>query len=137
MESYGGTVAGRTALSRASLLEVPVVGPETPAREVLDLLEAEGRRVVVVDEGRVPLGVISDKDLLPLLDPKARHRLDGMTAKSLMREVPTISQDATIEEALSWMVEHRRQRLPVVDSAGAYVGMLSREELLRILIPSR
>ena len=52
-----------------------------------------------------------------------------------MRTVPTISQDASVEEALEWMVEHSRKRLPVIDRGGQYVGMLSREELLRILAP--
>ena len=52
-----------------------------------------------------------------------------------MRVIPTMVQSESVEEALGWMVEHRRQRLPVVDEEGAYMGMLSREELLRILAP--
>jgi len=135
LERYGATVDGKTPVARAHLLDVPTVSPDAPALEVLDLIDSEGQRVVVLDDGRIPLGVISDKDLLPLLGEERKRRANDLEARSLMRTVPTIAQDASVEDALQWMVEHRRKRLPVVDDRGAYVGMLSREELLRILAP--
>ena len=135
LEGYGATVAGTSPVSRANLLDVPTVSADTPAREVLDAIDKEGRRVVVLDQAGGFAGVISDRDLLPLLDSKTRHKIDEATAGSLMRTIPTISMNESIEEALRRMVEHRRQRLPVVDGDGKYVGMLSREELLRILTP--
>lgn len=135
LEGYGARVPGSTPIAGADLLEVPRVSPSTPAREVLDAIDQEGRRVVVLDETGRFLGVISDRDLLPLLDPKSRHKIDELTAGSLMRVIPTIAHSESVEEALRWMVEHRRQRLPVVDEEGTYIGMLSREELLRILAP--
>jgi CBS domain-containing protein len=137
LEGYGVTVAGNTPISQTSLLDVPTVSPDTPAREVLHAIDKEGRRVVVLGENGAPVGVISDRDLLPLLDPKSKRRLDDLTAGSLMRTVPTIVKDESVEDALLWMVENRRQRLPVVDGDGRYVGMLSREELLRALAPDR
>jgi CBS domain-containing protein len=136
-ESYGVGVPGNVSLGQACLLDVPAISPGTSARQVLGLIDQEARRVVVVDDGRVPLGIISDRDLLPLLDPKHQHRIDELSAADLMRTVPTMRQDSTVEDALSWMVEHRRQRLPVVDDEGRYVGVLSREELLRILSPEQ
>jgi CBS domain-containing protein len=135
LERYGARVPGSTPVGRADLLDVPKVSPDTPAREVLDAMDQERRRVVVLDDAGLFLGVISDKDLLPLLDPKSKHKIDELTAGSLMRVIPTMVQSESVEEALRWMVEHRRQRLPVVDGEGMYIGMLSREELLRILAP--
>jgi CBS domain-containing protein len=135
VESYGATVPGTTPVSQANLLDVPTLSPESSAREALDAIDPEGQRVVVVNQLGAPLGVISDRDLLPLLDPKSKHKVDEVTAGALMRTVPTIMKDVSAEEALRWMVEHRRKRLPVTDAGGCYVGMLSREELLRILAP--
>jgi CBS domain-containing protein len=134
-EQHGASVPGTMLVGEADLLVVPTVPPETPIRDVLEDFDREARRVVVLDEQGAPLGVLSDRDLLPLLDPKNKKKLDGLTARSLMRTVPTIRRGAGIDEALVWMVEHRRQRLPVVDADGKYVGMLSREELLRIVTP--
>lgn len=135
LRRYGVTVAPVTRVGQASLMEVPVVSPDTEAALLLDLIDNEGQRVVVVDGSGCPLGVVSDRDLLPLLDSKGGERGRGLTAGSIMRDVPTISEDASVEDALDWMVAHRRKRLPVVDAAGGYVGMLGREELLRILAP--
>jgi CBS-domain-containing membrane protein len=135
LKRYGAGVASTTPVGRASLLEVPTVSPDAAAETVMDLIDAEGQRVVVVDGAGRPLGVVSDRDLLPLLDPKNKNRAGELTAASLMRTVPTVTQNTGVEEALDWMVEHRRKRLPVVNGEGRYIGMLSREELLRILAP--
>ncbi len=135
LRQYGAMVAGTTPIGQANLLEVPTVSLDTPARDLLDLIDGEGRRIVVVDADRRPLGVISDRDLLPLLDPGREDRMSRLTSASLMKTVPTITQKTGVEEALEWMVEHRRKRLPVVDDEGKYMGMLSREELLRIFAP--
>jgi CBS domain-containing protein/PII-like signaling protein len=135
LKRYGAAVASTTPVRQADLLDVPTISPDTVADEVMRILDNEGQRVVVVDAERRPLGVISDRDLLPLLDPGRRDKARSLTAGSLMRNVPAINEDAGVEEALGWMVEHRRKRLPVVDGEGKYVGMLSREELLRMLAP--
>jgi CBS-domain-containing membrane protein len=136
LESYGVKVPGTTPVGATRLLQVPTVTPDTPALEVLNLLDGEGQRVVVLDERGAPMGVISDRDLLPLLSDKEARRAHELTAASLMRtDIPAVQEDASVEHALSLMVELRRKRLPVVDAGGRYLGMLSREELLRILAP--
>jgi CBS domain-containing protein len=136
LESYGAKVPGATPVGATTLLQVPTVTPDTPALEVVNLLDGESQRVVVLDERGAPAGVISDRDLLPLLGDKGARKARELTAAALMRtDIPAIQEDASIEQALSLMVELRRKRLPVVDGNGRYLGMLSREELLRILAP--
>ncbi len=135
LKRYGAKVAASTPVGEANLLDVPTVSADTPARKLVDFIDNEGQRVLVLDERSSPLGVISDRDLLPLLDPRRKEQTQHLTARSLMRTVPVITQQTSVEEALDWMVKHQRKRLPVVDGEGRYVGMLSREELLRILVP--
>jgi Predicted transcriptional regulator, contains C-terminal CBS domains len=43
----------------------------------------------------------------------------------------TAPQDAPVEEAIRLMTTHRLKRLPVIDGKGRYLGMLSRDALLR------
>lgn len=135
LKRYGASVPGSVPVSRALLLEVPTVSPGTGASEVMNLIDNPAERVVVLDEQGRLQGVISDRDVLPLLDPKRAAEMGRLTAASLMRKVSTIAQHATVDEALSWMVEHRRKYLPVVDEEGKYLGLLSRTELLRVLLP--
>ncbi len=133
LRSYGVSVSGQTAVGEVELLQVPTVPPDTPAPQLFDLLDEEGQRIVVVDERGAPLGVISDKDLLPFLDPRSKERPDKKSARDLMRTVPVLPEQTSVEDAIGWMVEQRRKRLPVVDSNGVYMGMLSREFMLRLL----
>ena len=46
-------------------------------------------------------------------------------------EVQTVGPDATIEAAISIMTERRVSGVPVVDEAGALVGILTEGDLLR------
>jgi CBS domain-containing protein len=133
LRGYGVSVSGQTAVGEVELLQVPTVSPETPAPRLFDLLDEDGQRIVVVDERGAPLGVISDKDLLPFLDPRSTQQLEKKTARDLMRTVPVLPEHTSVETAIEWMVEHRRKRVPVVDPAGVYKGMLSRELMLRVL----
>lgn len=55
-----------------------------------------------------------------------------MRAREIMsRHVITISADASLQEAIGVMVRHNISGLPVVDSGGKLVGMLSEGDFLR------
>jgi CBS domain-containing protein len=132
LQSYGVAVPGSTAVDAAKLLDIPSVSPETPALSVIDLIDNEGERVVVVNEEGAPMGIIADRDLLPLLGPeisKARH----LSAGDLMTAVPVITRETSIDQALELMVEQRIKRLPVVDDRGRYLGTLGREQVLHMI----
>ncbi|RIK45152.1 MAG: hypothetical protein DCC55_00425 [Chloroflexi bacterium] len=136
--------------------DVPTVGPQAQLEAIVRALEvSRRRRVVVVDEGRRVLGIITDGDLLrrsqqtppaglitrlrnlvtgrqdrPPLLPDA-----GVTAAHLMTTpVITIHTDTPLGEALRLMLAHQIKRLPVVDEHGRLVGMLGRTSLLRGLL---
>lgn len=136
LRDYGVGIPGATTVGSIPLLQVPTVDPDTPALDLVDLIDREGQRVVVLDEDGGPQGIISDRDLLPLLGNKGIKKGRDLKAASLMHtDLPLVLESATIDEALDLMVDLRRKRLPVVDPQGRYRGMLSREELLRVLGP--
>ncbi len=134
LAGYGVLVPPTCPVSDTTLLQVPAVAPETPATEVIDLIDDIGQRVVVVGPEGAPLGVISDRDLLPLLQMRERHRTDLSAADIMRTDVPVLGLEVSVEQALDLMVAGPYKRLPVVDERGVYVGMLSREELLRVIV---
>ena len=112
------------------------------------------QRVAVVDDAGRLLGVIADSDLMRyfkpdlegfrallarLTDPFRKdsagslaERLRTTSASEVMDgNAPTIREDHLIEEAIRMMTEQRLKRLPVVDKAGVFKGMISRDSLLR------
>ncbi len=128
--------------------DVVTVRPDTPLREVASILVEHGISGVPVvgDDGDV-VGVVSEGDILikergperrkgvlaRLLDPhrgdrkpRARTAGEAMTAPA-----KTIAPWRSLSAAAAQMLEEGIKRLPVVDSDGKLVGILSRADLVR------
>jgi CBS domain-containing protein len=126
--------------------------PSTPYKELVRLLaERHVSAVPVVDDERHVLGVVSEADLLlryaqpadtfqRFLLASRRQRLErlkarGATATELMTwPVVTIGPDADVAEAARLLRRHLIRRMPVVDSAGRLVGMISHSDVLKIFL---
>lgn len=66
----------------------------------------------------------ADKDLV--------QRLGSTTAFNVMcADVLTVPEDMLIEGAIRLMTEKRLKRLPVIDDAGRFKSMISRNSLFR------
>jgi CBS domain-containing protein len=101
---------------------------------------------VLDDQGRV-IGVVSEGDLLVKEAVQAdgasllaalRHlredaKAGGITAGDLMTgPAVTIGPDAPVEEAARLMYDRRVKRLPVVNTAGRLLGIISRVDVLTV-----
>ncbi len=136
---------------------VVTVDRMTPYKEVTVLMaEHKISAVPVLFLGRHVAGVVSEADLLSVLDERARaaqlesggrlhwHVGDkkhlGLTAGELMTSpAVTIHPDATLPSAARLMNSRRVKRLPVVDSGGGVfggnlVGIVSRCDLLSVFL---
>ena len=126
--------------------EVVVVRSETTFKELAAALRRYrvSALPVVDDAGRV-LGVVSEADLLvkeALADPglvaelvhhKDVRKAEGLTAGDLMTCPPvTAAPDDSIEQAARMMHFMRVKRLPVVNSGGQLVGIVSRADVLAV-----
>ncbi len=118
------------------------------AKRAVDLVEAtesvhvaahrmDARNVgalVAVDGENRPIGILTDRDLaLRVLgaakDPGATRVRDVWTPDPI-----TIRVDLSVEEALARMRSRGVRRLPVVDDAGALVGIVTLHDILGLLV---
>lgn len=136
--------------------DTQAVSPETTLNEVIRIIGLDDiQRVAVVDPAGKLLGLISDRDLLRYFKPEQegiwyllakikhpfrqdacqtnlRQCLSGISAGSVMTtELITVREEMLIEEAIGLMIDKGLKRLPVVDAAGRFKGMISRDSLLR------
>jgi len=132
--------------------KVFAVRPETPFKEVVQLIEANGISAVpVVDvtdaDGRV-VGIVSEADLM-LKDEYEGEGRSGMrysyaevvtagrdAAAFMTRPVITTRPGASLAEAARLMHRGGVKRLPVVDEAGRLLGIVSRGDLLKAFLRS-
>ena len=137
-----------------------VVGPEAPVDEVLRMM-AQGDEdvVLVVNEGRRCIGIITDTDLViyeeegdihiphyveimggvVFLEPlrKFEEKVKKAVAKrarELMTEDPvTADVTASAHEAAKVVIESHHNHLPVVEH-GVLVGLITRADVLAALV---
>lgn len=124
------------------------VTPETPVRELLDLMRRHRLKAVpVVGEKREVLGLVTDRDVLRHLLPSMLRgggaeqddsgsgstRAEEVRVREIMsRSVMCISEDQALTEVASIMVNKDSERMPVV-SEGKLTGFLTRADIIRKL----
>jgi len=87
---------------------------------------------VVVVEGQKPVGIITDRDLALALG--ARGVASGAPVQNVMTApVRTIPEAAGIFGATQCMRDAGVRRLPIVDKDGHLTGIVSLDDLLRLL----
>lgn len=144
------------SVAELMITDVATVAPGASIEAVLHALEQNNRRrVIVVDEQRRVLGIITDKDILrrsrlrshptllhriqrllgvddearELLPPSSERAVDLMTTP-----VYSVRADTPLPKALHLMIQHNIKRMPVVNDSGQLLGLLGRNSVLRGLI---
>ena len=114
-------------------------------KEAFGLMKSLGiRHLPVVKEG-ILKGIVTDRDLRrPKISDvfKSWNELyrigdDIQVADIMVRSVRTISEGALIKEAARIMVEKRIGALPVTDSKGKLVGIITESDILRAFVAGK
>lgn len=124
----------KTTVGTIMTRHVVTVSMEDSLRHVRDVFESvRFHHLVVVDHGRV-MGVLSDRDLLKHLSPfvgKTTERVQDVSTLNkrvhqvMSRRLVSCREGTMLAEAGRLMLDHRVSCLPVVDEAGACVGIVT------------
>jgi acetoin utilization protein AcuB len=117
-----------------------MIAPETPAPEAEKIMfENKIRHLPVVGDGKRLLGLLTrtqlsvpPSDLGSLNVWEISRLLSNLQVKDVMlkhKELVTIGQDATLEEAAQEMLNHKVGCLPVVDDS-IVIGIITENDLL-------
>jgi CBS domain-containing protein len=100
------------------------------AGNVATVMKEQNVGSVVVEAEGAPVGIVTDRDLaMKVLEPREDPR--ELTAGDIMSEHPTtVHEDDGVFEVTQVMSEKKVRRLPVVDSEGAIVGIVTLDDLL-------
>jgi CBS-domain-containing membrane protein len=137
---------------------VLTVAPDTPVGQIAHLLrERHISGVPVLDAAGKVIGIVTEIDLikrharlhfpvyLPFLESlvfleSPRHyqeevrRALGTTAQEIMTQpVRTARPDTDVQDIATMMVEERSNPIPILDGAGALVGIVSHTDIVRLV----
>lgn len=121
----------RTSPIRSDIVSSPVITSRTTVATALRLLREHDVAALPVCDGERFVGLVFEKGLLRLtpsdmttLDVyELRDVLDRLTVARVVERVPSISADASLEDAAVLMRTGRHEVLPVLDG-GRFVGLL-------------
>lgn len=117
--------------------EVVIVQRDATVHEAAKLMRQHHvGDVVVVEERkgvRVPVGIVTDRDLVvEIMAPELVQTV--ITVGDIMgSELATVKDSMGIYESIQYMRVEGVRRLPVVDSKGGLVGILTLDDLLELL----
>jgi CBS domain-containing protein len=125
-------------LNSICMLDVACCSPRTTALEAAYLMRHKhtGDLVVIDDGGEdkaAPLGIVTDRDIV--VEVLGKGLDPGVTLVGTLIRTPVViaNQGEDTSHALERMRIHGVRRLPVVNDAGALVGIVTVDDLLKRL----
>lgn len=112
--------------------DVEVCGPDSTLGDAAAVMWRRDCGVVpVVDEGGRVVGVVTDRDICMALSMRGQRATEVRVAEVMARGVETCTPVDDVGEALEALARRQVRRLPVVDSRGHLVGILSLNDIIR------
>jgi CBS domain-containing protein len=122
------------------LKDVVTVSPEMKVREVEALFEKYDYYSFPVVEGGKVMGIVTKLDFLrhfiftpSSIVPQYDRLLDDNIRRIMNPKVFTVSMDTPLTRVLELMVETRIRSFPVVDVDNRLLGVISREDIMKML----
>ena len=113
------------------------IAPDATVYDALVLMAREEIGALLVMDGARVVGVLSERDYARKIILKARSSKETHVNEIMKSPPITISDDCSVSEAMRIMTEHRIRHLPVVDTSGALLGMISIGDLVKWIITSQ
>jgi len=125
------------------------VNEDSSILETAELMKKQKVRRFPVLRGGQLIGIVTDRDLRSAapsqvisfdaqereLMPELHSLLSGITVKEVMsRKVATIRPEQTIVAAAQLMLERRISGIPVVDSRGGLLGIITETDIFKVLV---
>lgn len=106
---------------------------DTPMYKVIDLmLQHQVSGLPVVAEDMTLVGIITEKDILPLFDQAKLS--ESITVEHLMKtEVVSFNENDGLEDICRCLLENDFRRAPVVTS-GKVIGIISRPDITKHIL---
>ncbi|MGC8662665.1 MAG: cyclic nucleotide-binding/CBS domain-containing protein [Candidatus Micrarchaeia archaeon] len=87
--------------------------------------------VVIVDKKNIPIGIVTEGDIIRRLISKKRNILFSNASHVMSKPVVTIKKNVKLEDAAKYMVKKKIKKLCVVDNSGSLIGIVCDEDIVK------
>jgi len=120
-------------LLKAKGRDVLTVDPDTSVREAIEKMEAISAGTVVVMEGGVVVGMVSERDVIRKVVLQGQ-KIDKVKVRELMStDLTTITPETSLDDCMQLITEKRIRHLPVLCN-GSLCGIVSIGDVVKYLI---
>jgi CBS domain-containing protein len=109
------------------------VKPDATVQFVAGLMKEKNIGCVVVTDDHRPVGIITDRDIALRTVTLCGEPETALIESIMTRDLRTIRKDTGIFDAIQEMKTSGVRRMPIVDSGGRLVGLLTVDDLIRLL----
>lgn len=107
------------------------VQPDVPVSAAVELLSSKRIGAVVVSkDGKTPLGILSERDIVRELGRRGTGCLDDQVSGMMTSKLTTCQIDDSMDDILGLMTEGRFRHLPVMEGA-EMIGLLSIGDIVK------
>jgi CBS domain-containing protein len=126
-----GTVADMLVLKGKS---IHAISPDATVYEAVERMDEWRVGALLVMRGEDLLGVVSERDYTRKIILLGRASKETLVKEIMSTGVISVRSDTLLSDCLRMVTEHRIRHLPVLDSAGKVVGVLSIGDLVRAVV---
>ena len=112
------------------------ITPNATVYEALALMADKDVGSLLVMEGNRLIGMLSERDYARKIILMGRSSLETKVGEIMISTPLTVLPDCSVDEAMRIMTESRVRHLPVIDSNGAVLGIVSIGDLVKWIITS-
>jgi CBS domain-containing protein len=104
--------------------------PKTTLVQVAKMmLQNDCGEIPVVDGDGIPIGVITDRDIVCRVVAEGRDPAASTVEHFMSQPIVTVRDDDSIEEVVSTMEKHQIRRVPVTDERGYCSGIIAQADV--------
>ena len=114
--------------------DVLMLNLKTLTREAATMLRSyETDDIVVIDEKKFPVGIVTDEDILSKVSDASVYAESTTLEQIMSKPLITINEKATLQDALHIMRDNNVRKLPVVSKKNQVLGMILQSTIANII----
>ena len=118
------------SVSNLSKIPVVLMSSHSTTQEAVESMTARGTGAVVVMDNDKLAGIFSERDVVRRVLAKRKSPKTTKLGEVMTSPVETVLENTSTDDALRMMYKGQFRHLPILDSSGKPVGMVSIQDLL-------